>query len=169
MHDVYVTDLCELLRRRGWRVHHAPAPRAAIPSFLDAFLPARSFAAKVRSCVAPGEKARFLGLSDYLDDSPYGWSFLQQQISLPSTEGDAAWRREVEEFWSAHLPVALRVVDGYSYIAVDRDGAFYLGEAPELELPEVVARSPGKFLARLAAEVAEETGPLHAFVGEAVR
>ena len=167
MQDAYVTEMCGLLLAQGWRIERSEVPSAALPSFLDLYPSARSFAAEVRSCVAPGEKVWFLGLSDYLDDSQNGWRFIEQEISIPSTEGDPAWRREVEEFWSRHLPVALHVADFYSYIAVDRQGAFFLGEEPDFESPELVASSPDNFVRRLAREVAEDAGQLRAFIAAA--
>ena len=156
-----LVELFECLTGAGWHGEAGP-PQRPLPARVLEFPGVAAFATHVRRCIAPGEQVWFLGSEDFLDDSGDGWDFLETQVSLPSSDGDADWAARVRAFWSAHLPFALSVRGDYAYLAVDRAGRVWEGCAPELEAPSLVAEGMDAFVRRFVAELEAGTGALHA-------
>lgn len=159
----YVDGLLAVLTEASWEIDIG-APNAVMPGFLDDFLPASEMFGRVRSCVSTSGRVWFFGSEDYLDDSNNGWDFIRREICLPSAIGDEAWKEEIEQFWSLHMPIALSVAGEYEYLAVDRSSSFWIGLAPEFEQPRLLAVGVSEFVSMLERESNLRSGRLWSFL-----
>ena len=73
-------------------------------------------------------------------------------MSLEAAEGDEVWKKEIKDWWSDKLPFIMSVKSGYSFYAIDlgdNKGAILMGQEPEFEEANVVARDFDDFLEKI--------------------
>lgn len=134
-----VIEFITLLERSSWHVQLGE-PKCCLSDHLTKSGFAE-FVRMVRSAESPRGRIWFLGSSDYCDDSGEGWNFIEESLSIPAADGNSKWISEIRDFWSSHVPIAIRASGDYSYLAIDRIGQVVTGCAPLFEETQVVASS----------------------------
>jgi len=156
-----MNSLLACLSAHGWQIEtQVPAATPAAVAARGVPSQYQEFVAMVRSCASPDGAVWFNGGDDFAKADGSGWDFLEQQVSLPSAEGDTAWTESVIRFWQAHLPIALNARGDYSYIALNSSGRVVTGWAPELEEPTELAESFDAFVQRVLDECERREGEL---------
>ncbi len=153
--DASGEDLLDTLQAKGWSILRRDARRPVDFGQAGARrpLPARylEFVAAFSRCVNREGTAWFLAEEDYLgrSDGAFAWDEWEK-MSRDAAQRHPAILEQVDRFWRGHLPIALSVKDGYSYLALalsgDAAGLVVSGREPEFEEVEVVAPSFGSFL-----------------------
>ena len=105
-------------------------------------------------CIASKDDTTwFICGDDYLDrsDDVFKWNEFEI-MSLEAAEGDEVWKKEIKDWWSDKLPFIMSVKSGYSFYAIDlgdNKGAILMGQEPEFEEANVVARDFDDFLEKI--------------------
>jgi hypothetical protein len=146
------TPFIRTLQERGWKFtapSHGEAwqlpARYPVP-LNDLLLFIQSFALLCNE----EETAWFISARDYKLSGVDGFAWNEfEQMSLAAAEGDVAWVSRIKEFWTAHLPVFMRVDGHYSYAAYcfsgSNKGRYVCGSEPEFEEVTVVGSTLEEF------------------------
>lgn len=144
---------------KGWTVDIKTTPQPSTPEVITlryGSLPQQfaSFLSSVQKCINKPDTAWILCDVDYAgrSDRAFTWNEFEN-ISLEAFAADGDDTSEIEQFWDAHLPVAMSVGSHYAYLALRMaDGKVVYGEEPEFEEAKVVAGSFYELLEMLGSE-----------------
>lgn len=135
------------LVRRGWTLE-ARSDGAAVDAaaLRGASEELRRFLCSYQTLTNAAE-TRWLNAADDFGRTPasgFAWNEFER-IALAAAEGDDAWIRDVQAFWSMHLPILMSVGNRYEYVAYctagTHAGAYVHGAEPEFDDVTVVATS----------------------------
>jgi hypothetical protein len=153
-------QFAKVLSKHGWNVSIRQSANVQLPAVLSKrynTLPSqyREFLETVERCIDPNEVVWFLSIDDFEGKAAtaFAWNDFELQ-SLDGARKDPDWQREIETFWDKHLPIAISVKAGYSFLALRLEGLPYgcvvVGREPEYEDVRVVSESFSELIGMLS-------------------
>ena len=148
----------ERLSQKGWKYIASPNAALQPPSrYVAVSEELRQFIASFDVLCSENETQWLISAVDYQRRRAEGFNWDEfEQVSLQAAEGDLGWQQKIKSFWSAHLPIFMRVDGEYAYAAYccagENAGHYVSGTEPEFEEVSVVGRSLTEFQAWLLHE-----------------
>ncbi len=139
-------NFTQALQARGWA--YVPTPDHSVMSvprrYPEPPSDLASFIGSFKRLCSADETQWLLSAHDYAADHDGGFAWNEyERLSLKGAAEDPTWEKEIEAFWSVHLPVFISVRGYYSYAAYCFAGAhkgrYVRGCEPEFEQVSVVA------------------------------